>query len=401
MGIGAARIATFVNLRGKEDLIIAGNGLWHVPSSQLGRSGATPISLVNTPAFQEIRDLDISRLSTTNGTDEAAKESLSIWALNGEGLLSYLYIDQTQRMDESKAIRVVPEGKACYFSSFIDVMGNQSVIYSNPEGNLCLLEQPAETCLWDATPLIFDDDSSSNAISCYYVPISVTDKKTGLAVPNARLRIHGTCWMNIFSADRTYFIKPSGTWIDTDMEGKVSLMMPTQDIACSGLTIKEVLTNARPTATVDLANEVFRSPTDHDATRGNPAEEALPLDGGEIIIDPTYHTMNVLGALGSVEDLKSARTPFGDPVFAGQDIKEDELKAAGGALKHLKTERQRLLGQPVDQSQAKVGTVLKARPSTPMPSASDLILHPIAWIHYAEEKIEEAADWVIEKLGTF
>lgn len=391
-------MTTFVNKTGQEDLVIAGNGLWHVPSGQLGRSNATPVNLINTPAFQDVRDLDISRILMRDEGKEEGKESLSIWALNGESLLSYLYIDDSQRMEMSRPVRVVPEGKACYFSSFMDVMGNQSVVYSSPEGDLRLLEQPAETCLWDATPLIYDDDSSSKAISCYYVPISVTDKKTGMAIPNAQLRVHGSCWMNVFSADRTYFIKPSGTWIETDMEGKVSLMMPTQDITCSGLTIKEVQTNLHPRMTADV--EPASERTSSTPVTMTVAQEALALDGGEVIIDPTYHTMNVLGNIGSVEDLKSARTPYGDSVFTGQNVSEDELKAAGEALKVLKTERRRLLGLPADQLPV-IGTVLKAKPSTPMPSAKDIILNPIAWIHYAEEKIDDAADWVMEKLGTF
>ena len=396
---GAVRIATFINKAGSDDLIIAGDGLFHVPAAMLSRSNASPYKLIDTPAFQNVRDLDISQIKVKDQESDGTKQSLSIWALNGECLLSYLYIDSTDRMGESRAVLVIPEGQASFFSSFLDVSGNQSVVYSDPESNLHLLEQPAETCLWDHTPLIYDDDSNCKTISCYYVPISVINTKTKMPVPSARIRVHGTCWMTIFASGRTYFITPSGTWVDTDMEGKLSLVMPTVDIACSALTIKQVVTAPHGTLSKDGSDPTSGQLAVSATSKDKVAETIWELESGECIIDPTYHTMNVLSNLGSTEDLKAAKTPYGEPVFAGSDVKEEDLKAAGGALKQLKAERRRLLGQPVDVPQATIGTMLKSRPSIDMPPLSNLFLKPNAWIHYAESKIEQAADWVITKLS--
>ncbi len=400
---------TFPNHLGSDEIIIAGDRLFYVSQSQLGRSNAKVTTLADSAAFQGIRDLDFSQTVW-----DGDKKSMSIWAMSGDGSLSYLYIDSIKAMGESRTIRVVPEGKASFFSSYMDVSGNQSVVYASLSGEMYLLEQPKDTCMWDATPLIYEDDASSKRISCYYCPISVSDNSTGLPIANASILVHGTCWMNVFAGDRTYFIKPSGTWIETDMAGEVNLMMPTDDIACSALTVTKVRTKQNPTTRADVTDhttfsslatskaETIEEPNSvADATKHmlSAGSQEIGLVKGDVIIDPTYYTMSMLGRLGSTEDLKAAKDAYGNPVFANNSISEDDLKAAGNALGNLKAQRERLLNPNMPGSQAAVGTVIKARASTQMPSAADIIFRPAAWIHYLEEKVEKVGDWVLQKLG--
>lgn len=296
---------TFTNASGRDDLIIAGDGLWHVPASSLGPSNAPCKNLVDSPAFKSIKDLDVSRVNIKG------KPCLSIWVANIENAISYLRFDglDVSAVANAKPVEVIPEGNGGYFSSFMDEFGNQSLVYSTQDGKPAMLEQAVETGMWEPKPfIVYVDGLKNEIINAYLCTMSITDTISDLPVANASVHVSPTAWLNLSANGKSCYLTPDGLGLEADSSGRMAFLIPTSDISSTILTIKGV---KKPTkeGMVDL--------------------EIAP---GQSEIDPSHQTIQELGRVQSAEQLKNAQTPYGESMFADSNISDGDFHKAAGAF---------------------------------------------------------------------
>lgn len=355
---------TFTNANGKEDLIIAGDGLWHIPAKSLGKSNAKYKKLVDTPAFTNVKDLDISRVDI-NGTP-----TLSIWAANSRNAISYLKFDglDVSGMSSPEYVEVIPEGQGGYFSSFLDGRGNQSLVYAKEDGDLVLLEQAAETGLWNKVPLIVHIDSpSTETAPSYLCTVSILDAKSDLPVPNASVNVSSAAWVNLSANGKSYYITPDGLQLEADNTGEIAFVIPASDISSTALTIHSV---KKVDGTI------------------------LELEGGQFRIDPSYYTIKELGKIENAEQLKNAKTPFGDPVFDKSNISDEDFHKAADAFKSLQVRHEELA------SGAGTATCLTAQSvAVEVEEEVQVTWKPLSWFYWIERQVKKVIKWTVEMVG--
>lgn len=348
---------TFTNASGKDDLIVAGDGLWHVRSSSLGRSNARCKKLVDTPAFTNIKDLDVSRV------DVNTKLALSIWVTNSRNAISYLKFEDLDitGMDTPEPVEVIPEGQGGYFSSFMDERGNQSLVYANEDRDLVLLEQAVETGIWNNIPFIVRTACQSyEMVPSYLCTVSITDSKLHLPVSNASVHINSASWVTLSANGMTYSITPGGIQLEADNAGEIAFVIPTTDISSTLLTINSIK---------------------------DPDGAVLELTGGPFRIDPSHYTLKELGNIRTADELKSARTAFGEPVFAGSNITDEDFDSAASAFKTL---QERHMELTTGAGQAMRITTL---------TVEEVTWLPWSWFHWIERQATRVVRWVVECIG--
>jgi hypothetical protein len=351
---GACRIASFDNQDGYTDIIIAGAQLNWRSAAQLYRGSKEPYGVVhNENAYADCRQLAVAQTAS----------SLSAWALNDNGLLSYQEVVLPE--DGSVPTVVTPvipllKQQTDRFAVLQHSTLGKKVFVINDSNHMKMLEQDHQSLLWeDPVDIMLPNSDALMEFKSHTIDIEVTDSLTGSNLPNHNLQVSCPSIMELIVNGKSVRTGPEGVKLTTDTAGALTIIIKSEDLTVPPITLM-------------------------DASGATKA-----LESGPLTIDPASKLWNKVIGLQTMNDLRSMKLPDGG-TFLKPGLSETDLQKSFDALKQLSQLRMDVAPDPTVAS-----TSLIANAAASPASFSDRLWG--IW-YYIRDKVTEGLEWGLKKL---
>lgn len=320
-------LAAFANADGDSELFLgAGDGLYYFSAADLSTGGTKskptlPVMISQDPAFVNIQELYI----TTN------EMVISVWAATGANQIVYQQFDFDIN-PLTPAVTLLGGGAGGHFAALLHPLNGSQQLFvldsSQAKKTVTLLEQSGVSRLWQTSPYIIPSTGTNYDFTSYTAHIKIAGSD-GLPIgtdAGAKHYVQLSCdgIMNVTCNGNAYTINSTGSTVEVDSSGCVTVMIPTNDLASPCLFLGDV-----PGATETYFN------------------------GAPVKIDPAR---KVKDGLAKVSDGPSLQTQAGSALPTGTS--NESLQHAGPAVSQLHGEANKLSNTA--SSPHELDTLLKA-----------------------------------------
>ncbi|KAL3422840.1 Vegetative incompatibility protein HET-E-1-like protein 20 [Phlyctema vagabunda] len=301
-------IETFQEDTNDSGLVLgSSNGLYYHSARGTIDKLAKPILISDSPKMRGCKSLVVAQ----------DKKDISIWFTTNDDQLGYLRSSTVDFKSPQlrEPVLLLPKGSSTSFSPLLTSptadAGNvywQMLVSNDRDGNLTLLEQGSDLGLWRRKPFYSNDTAENMPIKSFSITVKAIDGKNA-PIKNASVKISSSSAVTGLLNGTSATLSPSSVWFDTDDQGTLNFVIPTESIASQVLSLEGI--------------------------KGSDGKELLTKIK---TIDPTQRCMEKLGAkldeLDNVDKLRTATTQSGNPLFSMEAMPSNEDLRDG--LKSLK-----------------------------------------------------------------
>lgn len=367
--VGSSSIASFLGPDNGSALVVAcSDSLRYFDEDQATTKDAHGVLVAASPLLNSAQQLFIAQDGPI----------LSLWTSNTVGQLSYM----TTRTDTigKGSLTVCPlleNGKAKSFAPCIirpdEKIGLSStwqlLLTNDDHGHLTLLQQYRDTGIWKSEPFHVSYPRRNVEVESYTISIEIK------GIESQPLR-NGLAFMAASSATTatlngsTVMLSSSGSWLQADSAGELSLIVPTNSLAGQTLLIKKLRD-----------------------------QYGIEIDVQAVAIDPTRKVISALEQFSTKQSLLDARTKDKKSIWEGQDMpSEGDLEQAAKCFNAISRAHKELA--PSTGSLTKPAATMVKKPATNTNLASQTIdgylMDAFYWL---KQKAHDAVDWIVDKIG--
>ncbi|KAG8992393.1 hypothetical protein FRB94_011625 [Tulasnella sp. JGI-2019a] len=353
---------------GNTGLFLVGNGLWHIPQSDIlaenpWEEAKREISLVSSDAiFSGSSNLNVAQANT----------ELSLWFSNKDHTLGYQRATNDGKLT-GEATSLIPSGAAVDYTAILDhATGSQSLLVVGEQNKLTLMEQAKETDMWNSRELVVTGPNALVEVDAFVSHVELRNTATGEPLSNTKLFLQSEGWVSLLINGEEKMVGSgtnNGAVVETDGRGTVTIVQRSDDISAYKYTFTDIA--------------------------GTPdAEKVLPPQGFKA--DPSQKAQDKLYTLNTVENLRQI----------GASGSDEELKNAAGAmmklhdvvLKDLRRQPTTASAAPIlGLSSATAGAMAVVTDAQTFASnVKDKLMGAWEWV---KRKWDEITHWVIDKIN--
>ncbi|KAH8802584.1 hypothetical protein F5884DRAFT_683783 [Xylogone sp. PMI_703] len=361
---GATSIATFVDSRNYSALVIShAQGLQYLMSNETISKNKPGILVSTDPLFKSAQELIISQDST----------ALSIWASNQSGQLGYSHTT-TDAISNLEGVLLLDEGLATSFAASVSrpvaANGNsyswQSIVSVDNSGNLTLLQQCLDTGIWRNEPFYVASTTSNVPVQCYTITLQAFDSQ-GMVLTNGTVQVSSSSQATAVLNGSSVTLTTSSSTFQLDAEGELAFIIPTSGVTGQTLTFAKLV-------------------------------DATGQDTGlsPVTVDPTGKVFSVFAGIENGSQLANATTQAGKPLYDG--VEPPSSSDLDQAVTCFHTAHDAYLNLSGNSAQQKLASTRHA-PIREL-EAESIGNELMDGFHWIKSKVDEAEDWVIEKIGS-
>lgn len=329
------------DLRGLTTLVLVGDGLWTLTAEEAAYQETSIRQVSSDPLYRGAYNISIAQ----------ASQSVSIWFSNSEHTLGYQRAGNDGTL-HGRPVPLCPAGTSIDYAAILDLGSrSQSLIVASDSHRLLLMEQAAETGMWNTRPLLLGAPNSLIEINAFVSHVELRDD-TCRPFSLAKVNLSSSGWVNLIVNGTDYSVGAEPVEVQTDAMGTLTIVQPSDDV--SGTTY--TLSNA-------------------------PGGPNIFSSGG-FRIDPSVKVQGKLGALSTPEALRRV----------GAEGRDEDVAAAAKAISKMHSLINDV-SNPTSRSTNIVPTI------TSVHSFAD-VAH-VAWDfwEWVKAKASEVTDFIIEKLA--
>ncbi|KAL8321690.1 hypothetical protein RB593_004002 [Gaeumannomyces tritici] len=373
---GARCLATVQQSNGFTGLLCGGQGLYFWSETEAQKRNNPGHLVSDDAAFAGVDQLFVAQ----------SPRLVSVFASTQDTSVSYV---ATTSLNFKKPLEAVPLLKGVTggnFSPFVSEDGAmQQLIVSREDGTLSLLQQDLLSQQWREQPFYVPDLNENIEFNGYMTRITVQGQDGDPASEATLLLACPDGWTEILANGRTISVGPDGTPVLLDLQGTLTLIIPSEDGSCTEFILSDL--------------------------PGLP-----PVLNASYEIDPAHKVLDKMEALGKEGALREATLPDGTPLLGGSDASDDDIKNAEAAIRAVGESRaeskkqgllrrrardvdERAFKPGVERTLADVGTVVCGNmPLARM--ASTMRVKNKSWSFWESVKnaFKRGALWLIEKV---
>ncbi|KAG8899066.1 hypothetical protein FRC00_001939 [Tulasnella sp. 408] len=345
-------ISTYIDPDGYTGLILAWDGLWHIPAKYAADSGNTIKKISSDPVFRGAANMHVAQSS----------ETVSVWFSNSDRVLGYQHADNSgndAQMLLGAPIPLRPTSPSIDYSAIIDPSTrSQSFIVVEDSDHLLLMEQAIETKMWNSRPFLVNQPGGLIETNAFVSHVELHDSLTKRPLGTTKVGISTSGWVNLVINGTEYMVgKDKPVTVETNDKGVLTIIQPSDDI--SGYTYS------------------FSDP---------PNADVILFPSGPVTVDPSNKVQDKLQNFGSAEELRKA----------GAQGTDEELEAAAKAIRDMNDVKANLDKDPsAKAATATLFAVAKAR------NNNDSDWGAFDWLRRGMEKVADFAVEVIDDAWHF
>ncbi|KAL9624348.1 MAG: hypothetical protein Q9160_001310 [Pyrenula sp. 1 TL-2023] len=302
----AGYLATIPNSKGNTDLIVGADGIWHFASQDVLTANAQGQLICQGDEFRGIKDMHIA----------TTKDKANVWTTTGDNGVSYVEFDWTsldgnRHPPAANGVPLLAGGQGGGIAGFIGPTGSNAVFVSDKKNEISYFEQAMDTKMWKQTPFWFPSLEKTLQIHCFMTRI-VVHNNASAALPKTWVKIISTGMVNVVVNGLPVTLDSSPTSLQTDEDGALNIINPTNDISSYKFTVVEV-----------------KDPDNKDT---------IPLAAADVI-NPMAKTDRALANM-TADRLSTATTVDSESVFDNRS--KEDFETAAAALKEIENAKANL-----------------------------------------------------------
>lgn len=214
-----------------------------------------------------------------------------------------------------KVVELVRPGEGGTCAPFVPRAGlgsasrlNQQLFVAMRSGQLKLLDQDAQKGFWQETPFFVPALEEIVEYQAYMVRVAVADENDR-PLSEQSLLLTSSAAVEVLANGRSIVTSDVGDEVITDGDGTLTLVIPTDALATSSVTVAVL------------------------------SDDAVRSLSTSVEIDPADKVFRQLEDIESADDLKNVRMQSGKGLLEGKDISDSDLHQAAHGVKSLVTAR--------------------------------------------------------------
>ncbi|KAG8924303.1 hypothetical protein FRC01_011679 [Tulasnella sp. 417] len=291
-------ISTYIGPDNNTGLILAGDGLWHIPASEAWNSGNSIKQISSDPLYKGATNLHVAQ----------SGEAVSIWFSNADRVLGYQHannsgVDGQMLLGDPVPLR--PASPTIDYSAIIDPSTkSQSFIVVENSDHLLLMEQATETEMWNSRPFLVNEPNGLVETNAFVSHVELQDSHTKQPLSQTKVNVSTSGWTNLIINGTDYMVgKDKPATVETNVKGVLTIIQPSDGISSYTYTFSDV-----------------------------PGSDTVLFPSGPVTGDPSQKVQDKIQNFGSVEELKKA----------GATGTKDEIEAAAKAIRDLHDAKSKL-----------------------------------------------------------
>ncbi|KAL2022076.1 hypothetical protein VTK56DRAFT_6120 [Thermocarpiscus australiensis] len=360
---GATCLATYIDPATSHSvLLVGGDQVTQFTSQQYVSPTSAGTTVIDSSATPGLKGLHAS----------VCRQTVSVWFTTKTDS-AYCYTADIASITSGLLVPILAEGRGGKLSGLLEVVSPEdnavvkTLLSADHKGNVTLLQQAPDTRIWRKRPFYASSRTNNvalhgHAVRFQAIPEDLNEDQQK-AVGFCKLRLVSTGYLRAVVNGQIAAITADGDWYQTGFDGSLTVFSESRDV---------------PSTLVRVAG--FKS---HAGV-----EMPISVDGSS---DPAEKLVSKLRDIKTGQDLLNAKTQTGDYLVPQGSISTAD---AGKAVDALHT-----LMDHLDEKKAAMA--LDVQKSGVIRAQRDVfgILDDV-WeaFNYVEEKVEEAADWVVQRV---
>ncbi|KAK0728056.1 hypothetical protein B0T26DRAFT_637290 [Lasiosphaeria miniovina] len=346
---GATGLATYVHPKtGYSVLLVGGDTVTQFTSQEYVSPTSAGTTIIDGAATPGLRGLHAS----------VALQTVSVWFTTKTDS-AYCYTAAVDSMASGQLVPLLADGHGGKLSGLLQVSGaDQTVVKTllsaDHKGRVTLLQQAPDTKIWRKRPFYAASRTNNVALHGHatrFQPVAEDlNEDQQKAIGFCQLRLASTGYLRAVVNGQVAAVTADGAWFQTGYDGSLTVFSESKDVPSTLVHVTGFKTHA-----------------------GDAME--IAVDGSS---DPTEALVAKLRDIKTGQDLLAAKTQEGESLVPQGSISSaDAGKAAAMALDIQKS-----------------GGVIR-------PQGDVFGLLDDVWeaFNYVEEKVKDAADWVVDRVG--
>ncbi|OJD34160.1 outer membrane protein [Diplodia corticola] len=305
---GATSLASYLDPDTKATaLLVGGDAVTQYKFGDYTRAGGTGTTVVAGGSSLGVKSMHTAQ----------AEDTITVWYTTRADAAFY-YAASTAAVEDGLLVPLLGEGAGARISGMLGSRSSSSgdaggllektLVAVDGEGQLTVLQQAADTGMWAARRLYVSTARSNVELDTFTIRIQAAATGTGPdeQVAGGALHLAASGHMRVLSNGVAAHVDVAGGWHAADHAGVVTLMVPTEDLACHTLRIDR-----------------FRS--------GNGSEQALDVP----VLSPTAKVVARLSGVRTGRDLLDAKTQAGKPLIEPGSVSEEDAGHAAAMMQQL------------------------------------------------------------------
>jgi hypothetical protein len=363
---GATCLATYVDEKtGHSVLLVGGDQVTQFTAQEYVSPTSTGTTIIDSSATPGLRGLHAS----------VCKQTVSVWFTTKTDS-AYCYTADVASMTTGLLVPILAEGRGGKLSGLLEVVSPEDqgvvkmLLSADHKGNVTLLQQAPDTKIWRKRP--FYASSRTNNVELHghavrFQPIAEDlNEDQQKAIGFCKLRLVSTGYLRAVVNGQIAAITADGDWYQTGLDGSLTVFSESKDVPSTLVHVTGLKTRAG-------------------------VEMPVSVNGSS---DPTEKLVSKLRDIKTGQDLLNAKTQTGEYLVPQGSISTAD---AGKAVESLHM----LMGHLDEKKEV---MALHVKKTGVIPKQGDVfgVLDDI-WeaFNYVEEKVEEAADWVVKRVGKY
>ncbi|KIO21514.1 hypothetical protein M407DRAFT_28906 [Tulasnella calospora MUT 4182] len=335
-------ISTYIEPDNYTGLILAGDGLWHIPAKDAWNSGNSVKKISSDPLYKGATNLHVAQ----------SAEAASIWFSNADRVLGYQRannsgVDGQMLLGEPVPLR--PASSSIDYSAIIDPSTkSQSFIVVEDSSHLVLMEQATETKMWSSRPFLVNEPNGLVETNAFVSHVELQDSRSKQPLSTTKVNVSTSGWANLIINGTEYMVgKDKPATVETNVKGVLTIIQPSDGISAYTYTFSDV-----------------------------PGSDKPLFPSGPVTADPSKKVQDKIQKFTSVDELKKA----------GAKGTDDELKTAAKAIQDMHDVKSKL-DKSNNTTEAAAARAVALVAASAAPSSGHSGWDFFEWVKHGVEKI--------------
>ncbi|KAF9636469.1 hypothetical protein BFW01_g7365 [Lasiodiplodia theobromae] len=367
---GATCLASYMDVaKGASVLLVGGDSI-----TQYGYRDYTRPTSTGTPVAAVGSGLGLKDMHTAQEGD-----SITLWYITAADAAFY-YATSAAAIGDGLLVPLLPEGAGARISGMLTARNGsaglvKTLVAVGSDGNLTVLQQAADTAMWESRPLYAMAPRESVELDTFTVRIkaAATGSSDDEQVAGCMLHVKSEGAMHVLSNGVAATVDQTGGWHQADSAGVLTFIVPTADLACHSLTVDR-----------------FRAPNGKEQPLATP------------VLSPSTRIAARLTSIRTARDLLDAKTQSGKPLIAPGSVSEEDAGCAAAMIHQLSAMKADKTIAARQASNAKptylAGKLPKDRTLLAETHEAGQSSSPWDFFKYLFDKAKEVTSWFLQKL---
>ncbi|KAK3373917.1 hypothetical protein B0T24DRAFT_527345 [Lasiosphaeria ovina] len=361
---GATSLATYVHPKtGYSVLLVGGDTVTQFTSQEYVSPTSAGTTIIDGAATPGLRGLHAS----------VSLQTVSVWFTTKTDS-AYCYTAAVDSMASGQLVPLLAEGHGGKLSGLLQVSGvDQTVVKTllsaDHKGRVTLVQQAPDTKIWRKRPFYAASRTNNVALHGHatrFQPVAEDlNEDQQKAIGFCQLRLASTGYLRAVVNGQVAAVTADGAWFQTGYDGSLTVFSESKDVPSTLVHVTGFKTHA-----------------------GDAVE--IAVDGSS---DPTEALVAKLRDIKTGQDLLAAKTQEGESLVPQGSISSADAGKAVGALHTLMDH--------LDEKKAAMALDIQKSGGVIRPQGDVFGLLDDVWeaFNYVEEKVKDAADWVVDRVG--